>query len=1307
VQPGDVIDDRFEIERVAATGKTAAVYRALDRRTEGHAAIKVVADPGAEASERFAREASLLEGLRHPDIVRTLAHGRTAGGDPYVAMEWLEGEDLGARLANGELTAVEAVRIALKAASALAAAHARRIVHADLGLASVFLVDFRVDAVRLIGFGIGRPAAAQAGDDVRALGAVLFRCLTGRDPPPGPARARDIVPELPAALDDLVERMLARDAERPAPDAAAALAELRTLGKGLGARVTPSVLADGPTEPAPPRGAPAALTGRTLGDFVAREKIGEGGFADVYRAEQPLLGREAVIKVLHGKLLTRELYVQRFLREARLASKLDHPYAAHIYAFGVEPDGQMWIAMELVRGTPLSQLLRQGPIPLERFVPLLDRICEVVHSAHEAGIVHRDIKPANVMVIARAGRMLPKLLDFGIAKLHDDPAEPGRRAAVRDSPPGDGAGELTQDGTALGSPSYMAPEQWSDAATADARSDLYALGVLAFECLTGRTPFGRGDRMVVARAHARDHVPPLPPELPPALDAVMAKAMAKDPNDRYGDALAFAAAFREASGLTADAETLPKLDETLRQSAVADAPQPIAEAVAALEGARHAHQAREALWEVVHVVIRFLGLCALACRTRVVPGSDSDSPAVTEMLRSLRGKDLGEGEWLKLTRELVRPFATKLDAYPIPELAALFVARGAQTLADPLVRLAALRDGEVGGSISQEEQVRDELAHLLPELALALRAVTFLSDYRLVVPGADGAEAWMGIRRGRRASIALRGPPLPDGQPILADSDGRPILSLAPIMQVAPPTPGAPAELFLFEGRGRLGARLVAMPHGLERQDEDVWEWFRKNLAADSATAAEMAAPEVAPYRGLSAFTRDDAALFFGRERQVEAFVNRLRAQPLIAVVGPSGAGKSSFVQAGVVPTLGHWRTITVRPGPAPVAALSARLAQENIAAPATDAGALGAALRAASASHLLAILLVIDQFEELFTLCQDPAERLLFAESLAGAARSADDRVRVILTLRDDFLVRAAKLPPLRDRLAQGLQLLTTPAAEDLLRILVEPAHRAGYELDDRDLAARMVQAVADQPGALALLSFTARQLWELRDRHFKQLSSKAYDAMGGVGGALGKHAEETLAGMTAEEQRVVREAFRHLVTAEGTRAVLTRVELRQVLGDSDVADAVVEKLVHARLLLATASWDGSARLWDAASGALRHKLDHAGRVYQVKFSPDGRKLVTPSRDGTAKVWNVATGELLLALMHPAQVDFAEVSPDGQRILTACRDGAVRVWSAEDGSLAATLRGPPRRASSTAPAAWGWRCWRRPLPSSRGGIAC
>ena len=155
--------------------------------------------------------------------------------------------------------------------------------------------------------------------------------------------------------------------------------------------------------PANARTAALAMLGRRLGEFVLVGRLGEGGFGTVYRAEQPALGREAVVKILHARHRERGDWAKRFLREAQLASRLEHPYAAHIYAFGAEADGLLWIAMELVRGMPLDRLLAaDGPLPVARLVPLLERICEVVHTAHEQGIVHRDLKPGNVMVIAGA-----------------------------------------------------------------------------------------------------------------------------------------------------------------------------------------------------------------------------------------------------------------------------------------------------------------------------------------------------------------------------------------------------------------------------------------------------------------------------------------------------------------------------------------------------------------------------------------------------------------------------------------------------------------------------------------------------------------------------------------------------------------------------------------------------------------------------------------------------------------------------------------------------------------------------------------
>jgi serine/threonine protein kinase/WD40 repeat protein len=965
-------------------------------------------------------------------------------------------------------------------------------------------------------------------------------------------------------------------------------------------------------------GAPdAPLTHRTLGDFTVGAKLGEGGHGVVYRAEQRGLGREAVIKVLrarHGASDGASDRVQRFLREARLASRLDHPFAAHIYAFGAEPDGLLWIAMELVRGTTLRNVLDAQPggrLPVPRMVALLDGLCEVVHTAHEQGIVHRDLKPDNVMVLSRAGRLLPKLLDLGIAKLVTeaigDPDAGGEPGPERDASPSgevsaDGA-TVTQAGALIGSPLYMAPEQWRGDEV-DARTDQYALGVVAFEMLAGRRPFTGPTMAAIARAHLEAEVPALPDDVPAALSAVIARAVAKRPAERFPSALAFAAAVRAAAGLRFAAEALPRLPDELRAE-LAWLPQPIADAIAELEAARNPHQARDALWKIVRVLARWLGVLALCARNRTRSPAD-DAPGVAAALRELHRRELGDEDWFDLVRALTRPFAAIRDAHPIPELVEFALAEPS-----PLAPLLALRAGDAAAT--SEESLRDRLARTLPVLAPVLRAIGFLGSYQLIVPcrGERGgwAEVWMGTRRPARPAIAVP-PGLAAGEPLLADLDGRPVLQLAPLVQLAAPAPGAHDELFVFAGPGRIrerGARLIAEPQGFERHDDQVWSWFRAGLVAGDD--ADPATTEATPYRGLAAFTEADAGAFFGRERAAVGFVNQLREQPLLAVVGPSGTGKSSFLRAGVIPALpAGWRAVVIRPGATPLAALASRVEPA----------------RAAAAASGETLVIIVDQLEELFTLGAEPGERDRFAAELARLA-DADPPTRVVLALRDDFLARTGELAALRDRLARAVTLLATPADDDLVRVLVEPARRAGYELDP-GLAQRMVATVAGRPGALALLSFTALRLWELRDRHFRRLTAAAYDAIGGVEGALARHAEAVLQACTSEEQRLVRTAFRQLVTAEGTRAVVSRRELHDVLGTSTAARAIVDRLIDARLVVVAEGDAGDQRIeiiheallaawprlveWrrdDAEGARLRDQLRAAARHWHDRGRPRG----------------------------------------------------------------------------------------------------
>lgn len=331
-------------------------------------------------------------------------------------------------------------------------------------------------------------------------------------------------------------------------------------------------------------------------------------------------------------------------------------------------------------------------------------------------------------------------------------------------------------------------------------------------------------------------------------------------------------------------------------------------------------------------------------------------------------------------------------------------------------------------------------------------------------------------------------------------------------------------------------------------------------------------AEERRPYPGLASFTAADAEYFFGREVEVEAVWTKLQRASLLAVVGPSGAGKSSFLQAGLLPARpAGWRHVVCRPGSTPFAALAQALATEL----AGDAEAVRELVQIEQPAQALAAvgrwrrqheqaLIVVDQFEELFTLCRPPVQAA-FADLLGRLAEEAD--VHVLLLLRDDFLLRCHEHPRLSPLFAE-LTPLVAPAGSALRRALVQPALLCGYRFEDEALADEMLGALEGERGALPLLAFAAARLWEQRDRERGLLTREAYTGIGGVSGALAQHAEATLERIGGDRQPLVREIFRNLVTAQGTRAVVAVEDLLSVFAERATAEQVLRELIDARLL-------------------------------------------------------------------------------------------------------------------------------------------
>jgi len=288
--------------------------------------------------------------------------------------------------------------------------------------------------------------------------------------------------------------------------------------------------------PPPPSANLDDLVGQMLTEYKITEKLGQGGMATVFKAVQVPLKRPAALKVLAPQLAQDQALLARFHQEAICAASLEHPHIVPVYEVD-EAQGYHFIAMKYIEGASLKQIIAQeGKLALPRVQNLLDQVAEALDYAHKRGFVHRDVKPGNVMVAA--GDYV-YLTDFGLSRVVS-------------------SSQLTMAGTVMGTPDYMSPEQARGDPDIDHRTDIYALGVMLYEMVTGRVPFQGLAPAAVIMAHI---VQPPPsaveqnPALPPQVDAIIQRAMAKDREARYETAGALAADLREVKASNVRCET--------------------------------------------------------------------------------------------------------------------------------------------------------------------------------------------------------------------------------------------------------------------------------------------------------------------------------------------------------------------------------------------------------------------------------------------------------------------------------------------------------------------------------------------------------------------------------------------------------------------------------------------------------------------------------------------------------------------------------------------------------------------------------
>ena len=497
-------------------GPTGTAWRARARTSGGRAMVRVFHGSrwgDEEVRGAFQIRAETLGRVEHPHLARQLQAGCLEDGRPYVVSEYLEGEDLAACLRRaGPLTPDELALLLLPLCNVLEELRDRGIVVQALPPAQIFLVGGLTRfCPKLIGPGLGD---AGRDDDPRADVAALGKLLA------------DAGPEDLGWLEGVRLRceLAPEDGGFASPaEVARALLELQPRTQLLptkeGPDQAPLLLVDESEREQP---------GDILGQYRLERMLGEGAMGRVFQARHVSLGRPAAVKVLRAEHARNTHLIQRFFHEARAVNQINHAHIVEILDFveetAVSGRSRVYCVMEMLEGRSLTELLAREQPGVERSVGIVRQICDALQAAHEVGVIHRDVKPDNLFVLDRDGHDFVKVLDFGVAKLV--------------TPLGDVPLTTTVEGTIVGTPAYMAPEQ-ATGGNADARTDLYSVGVVLYELLAGHPPFqAPGFGQLVAQVLSSPP-PPLPSHtrsgdrISPALASVARRCLAKSPDDRY------------------------------------------------------------------------------------------------------------------------------------------------------------------------------------------------------------------------------------------------------------------------------------------------------------------------------------------------------------------------------------------------------------------------------------------------------------------------------------------------------------------------------------------------------------------------------------------------------------------------------------------------------------------------------------------------------------------------------------------------------------------------------------------------------
>jgi WD40 repeat protein/transcriptional regulator with XRE-family HTH domain len=983
--------------------------------------------------------------------------------------------------------------------------------------------------------------------------------------------------------------------------------------------------------PAPEEIGQDDLTGRAVRGFELSERLGTGGFGIVYRAKQPDIDREVAIKLILPRHADHPDFIRRFEAEAQLVARLEYPHIVPLYDYWREP-GSAYLVMRLLRGGSLEDRLVDGPVPLDTLLPMLNQVGTALHAAHRAGVIHRDLKPANILLDEDHNAYLS---DFGIAK--------------------DIISHHTEQGAVVGSPAYFSPEQ-IQAEPVKPQSDIYCLGIMLFELLTGHKPFPGPTAVAYVKQHLGESLPPLAtycPNLPPALDSVLARATAKKPANRYPDVPALLVDFQQAVGGTAGA--LSNVGSRV-QVELADLTNPYKGLRAFGEADADDFFGRDTLGQAL--LTRLSAEDDLARFLAVVGPSGSGKSSIVQagLLPALRRGGLpgseqwfittmlpGAHPWEELEAALLRVAVNPPDSLQTQlrqDERGLLRAANRILPSDPAVELVLVIDQfEELFTLVDDPAVR---AHFLDSLVAAildersrlrviitLRADFFDHPLRFVDFGdilRQRAEFVLPLspeeleetitQPAAKHGLALESGLATDIARDVGDQPGA-----LPLLQYA--------LTELYERRdGRLLTRAAYQASGgvtgaLARRAEEIYALLDN---AGQETARQLFLRLVTPGEG----TEDT------RRRVLLSELESIR---------------TAEVSNEVIGQFGHYRLLTFDRDPA------SRTPTVEVAHEA-----------------------LLREWTRLNQWLAASRDDLRLQRQLAFAAEAWDEAKK-----DSSYLLHGTRLAQFEEWVAQTNLVQTTAELEFLQASLLERDRQQAAE------ATRQANELVLQQRA------TNRLRWLVVG-----LTIFLLVAAGLATFALSRQAQAQTNFIRAEAQRLAAEA-NTLVQAGGNAEVIALLALKSLATQySPQGDAALQAAAgldfpqriltgHQGSLWAvefspdgtlavTGSADGTARLWNAASGeVVQEFVGHEDEVISVAYAPNGQTVLTGSFDQTARLWDVQTGQELHQFVGP---DASEVSvtfsPDGQYALTGAGVGGMAyLWRVKDGERVQTFSPP------------------------------